>query len=593
MQLCGLIVKHCVTEYLSVVSASSAFYKGLFKNTFMRKTILLSLFAFIAIFSKAQEIPVHFNNAGIYEFLDELGTLGYVSINSAVKPYSGKFIYLTLIEVQKKQDELSQRQKKDLAFYLKQYAFFADSSYNPYTGSKKGNLVNREPSLNIGLLPYGLHYKDSVFAFSIRPIWGIREYVGGAENIMHTWGGAEAWGFIGGFSIYGSLRDNYQTEILASPSYFNQSEGGNYKIGVQGRKGGDYSEMRGGITYGWKWGSVGLVKDHIQWGTYYHGATIFSGRTPSYPMIKLQFKPVKWFELNYIHGWLVSEVIDSSRSYTTTNGDFRAVYRDKYIAANLLTFYPLRGISFSVGNSIVYSDTKVQPAYLIPVMFFKSIDHTLNNKIDNQNSQMFFDLSIKRVRGLHLYSTVFIDEFSVTRVTDSKRQNFISLKGGARLSNWPVRNISLTAEYTRVNPIVYKHRVPATTFETNNFNLGYYLRDNSEEIYFALDFKPLRGLLFRGEYFVAKHGNEYAYTDGREAERLPFMESVTWRNTSIILTASWEFIHDSWLYLSATQSNIKGYDVDGKTAQEYLDLYTPKSFQGKNTIISAGLNFGF
>ncbi|HNV52151.1 MAG TPA: hypothetical protein PKM28_04640, partial [Tenuifilaceae bacterium] len=422
---------------------------------------------------------------------------------------------------------------------------------------------------------------------------GIREYVGGAENIMHTWGGAEAWGFIGGFSIYGSLRDNYQTEILASPSYFNQSEGGNYKIGVQGRKGGDYSEMRGGITYGWKWGSVGLVKDHIQWGTYYHGATIFSGRTPSYPMIKLQFKPVKWFELNYIHGWLVSEVIDSSRSYTTTNGDFRAVYRDKYIAANLLTFYPLRGISFSVGNSIVYSDTKVQPAYLIPVMFFKSIDHTLNNKIDNQNSQMFFDLSIKRVRGLHLYSTVFIDEFSVTRVTDSKRQNFISLKGGARLSNWPVRNISLTAEYTRVNPIVYKHRVPATTFETNNFNLGYYLRDNSEEIYFALDFKPLRGLLFRGEYFVAKHGNEYAYTDGREAERLPFMESVTWRNTSIILTASWEFIHDSWLYLSATQSNIKGYDVDGKTAQEYLDLYTPKSFQGKNTIISAGLNFGF
>lgn len=593
MQLCGLIVKHCVTEYLSVVSASSAFYKGLFKNTLMRKTILFSLFAFIAIFSRAQEIPVHFNNAGIYEFLDELGTQGYVTINSAVKPYTGKFIYLTLIEAQKKQDELSQRQKKDLAFYLKQYAFFADSSYNPYTGSKKGNLVNREPSLNIGLLPYGLHYKDSVFAFSIRPIWGIREYVGGAENIMHTWGGAEAWGFIGGFSIYGSLRDNYQTEILASPSYFNQSEGGNYKIGVQGRKGGDYSEMRGGITYGWKWGSVGLVKDHIQWGTNYHGATIFSGRTPSYAMIKLQLKPVKWFELNYIHGWLVSEVIDSSRSYTTTNGDFRAVYRDKYIAANLLTFYPLRGISFSVGNSIVYSDTKVQPAYLIPVMFFKSIDHTLNNKIDNQNSQMFFDLSIKRVRGLHLYSTVFIDEFSVTRVTDSKRQNFISLKGGARLSNWPVRNISLTAEYTRVNPIVYKHRVPATTFETNNFNLGYYLRDNSEEIYFALDFKPLRGLLFRGEYFVAKHGNEYAYTDGREAERLPFMESVTWRNTSIILTARWEFIHDSWLYLSATQSNIKGYDVDGKTAQEYLDLYTPKSFQGKNTIISAGLNFGF
>lgn len=558
----------------------------------MRKTILFLLLTTITVIAKAQEIPVHFNNAGVYEFLDELASQGFITINSAVKPYSGKFIYFSLVETQKKKDELSQRQKKDLAFYLKQYSIFADSSRNPYTQSKKGNLITRE-NLNLGLLPYGLHYRDSSFAFSIRPIWGIREYLGGAENIMHIWGGAEAWGFVKGFSIYGSLRDNNQTERLATPTFFTMSEGGNYKSGGPGLKSSDYSEMRGGVTYAWKWGSIGLVKDHIQWGTNYHGATIFSGRNPSYAMIKLQLKPVKWFELNYIHGWLVSEVIDSSRSYTTTNGDFRTVYHDKYIAANLLTFYPLRGIAFSVGNSIVYSDTKVQPAYLIPVMFFKSIDHTLSNKIDNQNSQMFIDLSVKRIRNLHLYSTIFIDEFSVTRITDSKRQNFISFKGGARLSNWPLKNLALTTEYTRVNPIVYKHRIPSTTFETNKFNLGYYLRDNSEEIYFALDFKPFRGLLFKGEFISARHGNEYAYTTGSGVDLLPFMERVTWKNTSISFTARWEFIHDSWLYISATQSNIRGYDVDGKTAQEYLDLYTPKSFQGKNAIVCVGLNFGF
>lgn len=558
----------------------------------MRKTILFFLLTAITVIVRAQEIPVHFNNAGIYEFMDELANQGFITINSAVKPYSGKFIYSSLVDAQKKQDELSQRQKKDLAFYLKQYSIFADSSRNPYSESKKGNLITRE-NLNLGLLPYGLHYRDSSFAFSIRPIWGIREYVGGTENIMHTWGGAEAWGFVGGFSIYGSLRDNNQTERLANPAFLTMSEGGNYKSGGPGLKSSDYSEMRGGVTYAWKWGSIGLVKDHIQWGTNYHGATIFSGRNPSYAMIKLHLKPVKWFELNYIHGWLVSEVVDSSRSYITTNGDFRAVYHDKYIAANLLTFYPLRGIAFSVGNSIVYSDTKVQPAYLIPVMFFKSIDHTLSNKIDNQNSQMFIDLSVKRIRNLHVYSTVFIDEFSVTRINDSKRQNFISFKGGMRLSNWPIKNIILTSEYTRVNPIVYKHRIPTTTFETNKFNLGYYLRDNSEEIYFALDFKPFRGFLFKGEFFTAKHGNEYAYTTGTGVDLFPFMESVTWKNTSLSFTARWEFIHDSWLFLSATQSNIQGYDVDGKTAQEYLDLYTPKSFQGKNTIICAGLNFGF
>ncbi|MGE0078446.1 MAG: hypothetical protein AB7S48_11345 [Bacteroidales bacterium] len=558
----------------------------------MRKTVLLLLLASIITLAKAQDIPVHSNNSGIYEFLDEMAAYGYINPNAAVKPYSAKFIYTCLEEANRSIELLTKRQRKELNFYLRQYSIFADGNENPYTKDRKGNIITRE-RLNLGFYPYGLHYKDSLFAFSIRPIWGIREYTGGADNIMHTWGGAEAWGYVGRFAIYGSLRDNYQTEILAKPTYFTQSEGGNYKVNVQGREGGDYSEMRGGVTYNWRWGSIGLVKDHVQWGTNYHGSTILSGRTPSFGMIKLQMKPVDWFELNYIHGWLISEVVDSSRSYTTSNGDFRAVYRDKYIAANLLTFYPFRGIGLSVGNSIVYSDSHIQPAYLIPIMFYKSIDHTLNHNIDNQNSQMFIDLSIRRIKDLHLYGTIFIDEFSVTRVSDPDRQNFLSFKGGARLSNWPIPNVTLTAEYTRVNPIVYKHRVETTTFETNKFNLGYYLRDNSEEIYLAAEAKPFRGFTIKGEFFVAKHGNEYAYTDGNEAELLPYMQDVTWKNTTMSLTTRWEFIHDSWLFLSVTNSDIKGYDVDGKTAQYYLDLYTPKSFQGKNTIICAGLNFGF
>jgi len=543
--------------------------------------------------SPAQEVPVSFRNEAIYDFLDELANDNFIALNSAVKPYSNGYILNCLLEAEKQVENLNSRQTKQLSFYLRQYGFIGVTGKNAYTDSKKGNLITKAPRLNLGFLPPGLHYKDSLFTFSIKPIWGIREYVSGSNRIMHTWGGAEAWGSIEKITIYASLRDNYQTEILAKQGYFTQDEGGNYKVNVQGRKGGDFSEMRGGVIYGWGWGSVGLVKDQVQWGTNYHGASIFSGRNPSFAMIKLQLKPVKWFELNYIHGWLVSEVVDSSRSYTTTNGDFRAVYHDKYIAANFLTFIPFRGIAFSVGNSIIYSDTKVQPAYLIPIMFYKSIDHTLSHGIDNENSQMFLDLSIRRIKNLHLYGTIYIDEFSVTRVGDSKRHNFISQKYGSRLSNWPIRNTSLTLEYTKTNPVVYKHRVPTTTFETNKYNLGHYLRDNSDEVYGAVDVKPFRGFRLRGDITYARHGNEYAYTDGSSADLLPFMKDVTWENLTVSLTARWEFIHDSWLFLNVAQSSIKGFDVDGHTAQYYLDLYTPPSFQGNNTIITTGLNFGF
>jgi len=558
-----------------------------------KKKILLFLLVCLYIFSSAQETPISFRNEGIYDFLDELANIHIITINSAVKPYSNGFIYTCLANAEKQNEKLNPRQQKELTFYLRQYSILSADAKNPYTNSKRGNLITRSPKLNLGILPPGLHYKDSLFTFSIKPIWGIREYSVGGKSIRHTWGGAEAWGCIKNFTVYASLRDNSQTEILANPTYFTQQEGGNYKTAPTNKTGGDYSEMRGGVVYGWKWGSIGLVKDQVQWGTNYHGSNIFSGRTPSFGMIKLQMKPVRWFELNYFHGWLISEVVDSTRSYTTSNGDYRAVYRDKYIAANLMTFTPLKDISFSVGNSIVYSDMNVQPVYLIPVMFYKSIDHTLNHNIDNQNSQMFFDLSIRRIKNLHLYSSFFIDDFSVIRVGNSKRHNFISQKYGSRLSNWPIRNMAITLEYTKTNPVVYKHRVEATTFETNKFNLGHYLRDNSDEIYGVVEVRPFRGFLLRGEVTYARHGNEYAYTNGNEAELLPFMKNVTWQNLTVSFTSRWEFIHDSWLYLNVAQSDIKGYNIDGHTAQEYLDLYTPKSFQGKNTIITAGLNFGF
>ncbi len=77
-----------------------------------------------------------------------------------------------------------------------------------------------------------------------------------------------------------------------------------------------------------------------------------------------------------------------------------------------------------------------------------------------------------------------MDEFSVSRIGDAERHNFTSFKGGLALTGWPVKDLFLAGEYTRTTPMTYKHRVPATTFATNLFNLGHYLSDNSEEYFF-------------------------------------------------------------------------------------------------------------
>ena len=70
--------------------------------------------------------------------------------------------------------------------------------------------------------------------------------------------------------------------------------------------------MQGGVTYSWKWGNAGLVKDNLQWGNNYNGANIFGGNNPTFVQLRLHISPVKWFDFNYFHGWLNSMVVDST-----------------------------------------------------------------------------------------------------------------------------------------------------------------------------------------------------------------------------------------------------------------------------------------
>jgi hypothetical protein len=555
------------------------------------KKILIIILLFPLCLS-AQVVYEHISNTSIYDFLDELANAQLIEINSAVKPYSRVFIAEKLREASGKQDLLNKRQQKELEFYMKDYRL--ELQYNT-TGMKPLNIFPKSDHFATALNPLGLHYRDSIFAFSVRPIWGIDYYANSNGSAYHRWGGLEAFAYISkNIGAYTSLRDNYESKPFTQSTYFNQRQGAPQKAGADG--GIDYSEARGGLMVSWKWGAIGVIKDHTEWGNNYNGSNILSGRTPSFAQIKLQLTPVRWFEFNYIHGWLVSEVVDSSSSYW--DGDrYRAVFYPKYIAANMFTFRPVRNLAFSFGNSIVYSDMNVHLAYLVPFLFYKSVDHTLNATNSagqtGQNSQLFFDISSRNIKNLHLFLTLFVDEFATKRVTDPNAYNFLSWKGGFRLSNWPVKNLILTGEYTYTLPMTYQHNIATTTFESNRYNLGHYLRDNSQNIYVALTCKPIRGLSVDLSYDLGLHYNDYVYDSSPDVDKKPVMQDLTWRSSELALRGRYEFLNNAYVFAGLILGNTEGFDVDGQTAQYYLDRYSPALFQGKNTTIQAGFNFGF
>ena len=556
--------------------------------------LLFFLFTFIQILNLklySQEVPQPVSNYGIYEFLDELAIDKIISINSVIKPYSRLFISKRLQEAEEKRELLNSRQQKELDFYLMDFGKELSEGWrNParlndvsrsggaqWLKGGKGQSSYAKASADRKRMDL-FYYKDSLFALTVNPILGAEIFYNSDGKATYWRNGLEARAYVQHWGFYASLRDNHETPLLGLPAYLTDRVNGHIK------EGNSWEEMMGGVTYSWKWGNAGLVKDNLQWGDNYHGANIFSGNNPSFVQIRLHLNPVKWFEFNYFHGWLNSMVVDSSQSYWVTNSygtSYREVYHKKFLAANMFTFIPFKNFNISAGNSIIYSDLGLFPAYLVPIFFYKAVDHSVNSGIDNMNSQMFFDVSSRQIKNLHLYATLFIDELSIPRIFKKDEWNFLSYKAGFRVSNFPISNLSFTTEFTYTYPLTYQHYVPTLTFESNDYNLGYYLRDNSREWYLALSYKPERTLNINLYFTDAIRGPDYTELGGSRIGNPP-LAYVQWHNRSAGLKATYQIINDLYTWCSFAVSNITG---DKRWSPDY--------FYGRKNTFNVGVTAGF
>ncbi len=536
----------------------------------------------------SQVVYQDLNYASIYDFLDEMASLGVISINSSVKPYSRMFIALKLQEIQNKQENLNKRQKKDLVFFMRDYNLELRPDL-AYSKSVPG-IFRKKEHFGIPLSPLAFIYKDSLFTISVRPVWGINYFYNGNGTAYHRWGGAEIAGYIGKhFGFYASLRDNHENKILVDPDYLTRDEGAAWKLNTDGS--GDYSEMRGGVTFAWNWGSVALVKDHFRWGDNSFGSTIFSGRTPSFPYIQLRMNPARWVDFTYIHGWMVSQVVDSSLSWQVPNStEERQYFFNKFMAASMLTFTPWKNLYLSAGNSVVYCAAYPNPAFLSPFLFFVDFDYTSQQKNRppwetdqyGNNAQLFFNVGSRQIRHLYLYGSVFLDGFNRKAFTDAGRHNFISYQAGFRVSDFPFSNISLTTEYTMSNPMTYKSVNSTLTYASNLYNLGYFLRDNSQDICVKLGYRPLRGLDVNVTFEQAEHGTDLQYDQVADPYAVPVLTGLTWQSRKMGASVKYEFTNNAYVFLEYMNNNNSGDPQ-----------YTPPYLTGNTNTLMTGFNIGF
>ena len=596
----------------------------------MKRTFLIIIWIIGAVCGVfAQNIPVPLSYTRLYDYLDELITDGVISVQSAVRPYTRKQVSSMLIDAHGADSLLSMRQKADLDFYLNEFALERDtmvSNYVQYTDHRTFSLSVADPQFS---------YKaaNNMFKLRLRPILGANVSMSKKGALLHRWYGAELQLDVAKhLSVWGSLRDNSWSGNWLNKDFYPDATARMYGarihygtsqkqpalspvVGVQYKEaeyGGDFSDSKGGINlYTW-WGSIGLQRENIAWGTAYHASNIMSGRNPAAPMITLQLTPCKWFQLDYFHAWLVSNVLDTTYYYLeNTAGSANPIktYRpyNKFMAANMLTFTPIKYVSLSAGNSVIYAEKTIQAAYLIPIAFYKSLDHLLTKGVTpkNQNSQVFASLSLYPVRHLHLYGSFFVDEMKFSRFKKSDPENNpISYLVGFNWSGWPIRGLNLKGEFTRSNIACYTHSINVLTWESNSYNMGHYMGDNAQSIYAEMSYRPVRGLLLKLSYTNDMKYNSYAYQRGNISETIAqkAFDHCIYRNDEWRVDGVFEPHPNMYMTLSITYNNAKGYDnqkenalpsEDLGNAQYYLDKFCPLYYQGKNLTISAAFSFGF
>lgn len=604
------------------------------------RSLILLVLCFCVTMGRAQDIPVPLNYTQIYDYLDDLLTDGIIVHQTAVRPYSRGQVAAMLMEAQERDSLMSKQQKDNLSFYLDVFALERDTV--PGTHRYVQYTDHQTFDLSLANIQFSYLTKNKVFKMSIEPLLGAEIYGSKKGAILKRWYGIDLKMDIAHHvSIWGSLRDQSYYGNWLKKDYFpggtmqgarlNQSATGqqalNLMPGTQYKEasyGGDFSDSKGGMSvYAW-FGSISLKREEIRWGDAYHASNILNNRAPAVPQLSLQITPCKWFQFDYFHAWLVSNVLDSTRYYleNQTDGTEHKQYRphNKFMAANMFTFIPIKYVSFSIGNSIIYAEDNVQAAYFIPIAFFKSLDHLLTKgtATQNQNSQVFGTITLRPVDHLKLYGSFYLDEFSASRLKkDNAERNPFSYVVGFDWSGWPVKGLSLKGEFSRTNIACYTHSIDVLDYTSNSYDLGQYMGDNAQTIFGELSYRPIRGMSIKLSYTHDTKYNSFPYLRvaresghkvnedagiGNVLKQKPFDKPI-FRNEVVALDFVYEVHPNMYLRANVSYNNARGYDhlesnisspcEDLGDAQHFLDEFCPTFYQGKNVTAMVGFSFGF
>ncbi len=506
------------------------------------------LSAFCYSFSNAQSIYEPIYNKEIYNFLDKQAEKGIIKLFDDIRPITRNKIARKLIAIAYNTDRLTKIEQSQLDFYSNEYAF-------------EIKFINNEQDTISEFFNFGVNnrfnvfkYCDKNFAFDIDPVFQIKYDITKKNYLQY--GGVKFKGRISDFlGFYFSYRDFMEDgENIDNFKLFTPLTGvKNHRMKLN--KHSEYSETRGGVNLGWKWGNFTFAKDFLHIGSSYQASVILSNKAPSFPHIRLEIEPVSWFKYNFIHAWLDSKLIDSTTiRYTGVESEVldRSVSysrRFKYYVSHTFSFMPFNNWWLTFGESIIYGD-RLEPIYFIP-LFFRLADHynSIGGADTGDNAQIFFNTSYiwTKIKS-KIYFSFYIDEMSIEQLLSGNGDNaqVFAWTFGGRFTNPIWQDSYFTFEYNAIKPYAYMNADPLQQYTSSDYQLGHWIGSNAVQYYFLFEQYFSRAIKLEASYQYILKGAKEDINDyyNRVTSTYPLLSGVINTFSEMRWQLSYNPIHD-------------------------------------------------
>jgi len=219
-----------------------------------------------------------------------------------------------------------------------------------------------------------------------------------------------------------------------------------------------------------------------------------------------------FFRLNFDYG--VFSFTSITASTVGTFSENRDLNYTKFLAINRFKLNFPKLIEFGLGENIIYTGRGVDLAYLNPMIFYKFVEMSLQ---DRDNGSVWLDFQTHFLKNVEISGTFFLDENILSHL---QKLNLFSNKTAYQFgvfwySPFSVSDLTLTAEYTKIRPYVYTHTNHKNSYTAYGELLGHSIGPNADEILFKADYNLNEWIRLGGSYQYIRSGENIYDSEGR------------------------------------------------------------------------------